>query len=141
MRACMGPSDPSMEFLQTHLKPQCLTCYCCLPWFLCSIFGFISCLPISFQHVGFAVQFCTVFTSFDIDPIPFLLLQSMSSDISQWPHAYYHNCPLPGSCTGFLFLVLITVSTITLIKDYWDQTQNCEPSNAPKCITYTEGLG
>ena len=64
---------------------------------------------------------CSVFTSFDIDPIHFLL-QSVSSDISQWPYTCYHdNCPLPGFYTSFPSLALITVSTVTLISEYWDQ--------------------
>ena len=67
IRAYTGASDPSMKALQTHLKPQDLLCYCCLPWCLYSIFGFISKLPISFQHVGFAGHLCSVFTSFGTD--------------------------------------------------------------------------
>ena len=46
----------------------CLPSYSCLPWCLLSAFGFISCLPISFQHVGFAGHLCSVLPALILTP-------------------------------------------------------------------------
>lgn len=81
-----GTFDPSMESLQTHLKPLCLS------WFLYSSFDFMSWLPTSFQHAGFAGQ-SYIPSQFWYWPYSLLTTsnQITSSHISQWHHAYYHG--------------------------------------------------
>lgn len=72
----MKAFDLLMGFLQTQLKPHCLSL------FLYSIFGLISWFPNCSQHVTFTCQFYTVPTLILNLSISFSLLQMMFSEIS-----------------------------------------------------------